>query len=158
MQKPIIIYTSTTCPYCDMAKEYFKAKGIAYEEKSTQEPEHRKKLVSLGIRGVPAIFIGEDYVVGFDQNKIEQLLMAPAASEEAKEPGEVPEGGPKEPEEKSLAPEDLERYVCSVCGYIYDPKEGDVPHGIPQGTPFAALPEDWVCPLCGVNKDSFEKA
>jgi rubredoxin len=48
------------------------------------------------------------------------------------------------------------RYVCSACGYIYDPAEGDVDNGIPAGTEFADLPEDWVCPVCGVDKDMFE--
>ncbi len=70
----IIVYTSTTCPYCDMAKEYFKTKSIPYEEKSTANPENRKKLVSMGIRGVPAIFIGENYFVGFDPVEIEKLM------------------------------------------------------------------------------------
>ena len=52
----------------------------------------------------------------------------------------------------------MEKYQCSVCGYIYDPAEGDANGGIAPGTAFEALPEDWVCPLCGVGKDMFEKA
>jgi rubredoxin len=51
----------------------------------------------------------------------------------------------------------MDKYVCTVCGYIYDPAEGDSESGIPAGTPFEKLPEDWVCPLCGVGKDMFEK-
>ena len=47
------------------------------------------------------------------------------------------------------------KYVCNVCGYIYDPAEGDPDNGIEAGTAFEALPEDWVCPLCGVGKDDF---
>lgn len=46
---------------------------------------------------------------------------------------------------------------CSVCGYVYDPKDGDPDHGAPPGTPFDKLPADWVCPICGVGKDQFEK-
>ncbi len=46
-------------------------------------------------------------------------------------------------------------YVCMVCGYIYDPSEGDPDAGIPAGTTFDALPEDWVCPVCGAGKDEF---
>lgn len=52
----------------------------------------------------------------------------------------------------------MDRYVCTVCGYIYDPAKGDPDSGIPAGTPFTDLPEDWVCPVCGVGKDQFEKA
>jgi rubredoxin len=44
-----------------------------------------------------------------------------------------------------------------VCGYIYDPIIGDPTQNIPQGTPFEKLPDDWVCPECGVGKDLFEK-
>ena len=48
------------------------------------------------------------------------------------------------------------KYVCTACGYIYDPAEGDVDNGIGAGTEFDQLPEDWVCPVCGVGKDMFE--
>jgi rubredoxin len=49
-------------------------------------------------------------------------------------------------------------YMCSVCGYEYDPEVGDPDGGIPPGTPFEAIPEDWVCPVCGATKDLFESA
>ena len=49
----------------------------------------------------------------------------------------------------------MEKWVCDVCGYIYDPEIGDPDNGIAAGTAFADLPEDWVCPLCGVGKDQF---
>jgi len=49
------------------------------------------------------------------------------------------------------------RYVCTVCGYVYDPKQGDPEAGIEPGTSFEDLPEDWVCPLCGAGKDEFEE-
>jgi len=50
----------------------------------------------------------------------------------------------------------LKKYVCSACGYIYDPEAGDPDSGIAPGTAFEDIPEDWVCPLCGVGKDMFE--
>ncbi|MBQ3069513.1 MAG: rubredoxin [Clostridia bacterium] len=50
------------------------------------------------------------------------------------------------------------KYVCDVCGYTYDPAVGDPDNGIAPGTSFEELPEDWVCPLCGVGKDMFSKA
>lgn len=51
----------------------------------------------------------------------------------------------------------MDKYVCDVCGYVYDPAEGDPSQGIEPGTRFEDLPEDWVCPDCGVSKDEFSK-
>ncbi len=47
------------------------------------------------------------------------------------------------------------KYKCLVCGYIYDPAEGDPGKNIPPGTPFEDLPDDWTCPVCGVGKEEF---
>jgi rubredoxin len=49
----------------------------------------------------------------------------------------------------------MQKYVCDVCGYVYDPETGDPDNGVAAGTAFADVPEDWVCPECGVGKDSF---
>ncbi|MCI8674332.1 MAG: rubredoxin [Lachnospiraceae bacterium] len=49
----------------------------------------------------------------------------------------------------------MKKYVCDVCGYIYDPEVGDPDQDIEPGTPFEDLPEEWECPLCGVGKDQF---
>lgn len=51
----------------------------------------------------------------------------------------------------------MEKYRCTVCGYIYEPQAGDPENGINPGTSFEDLPESWVCPECGVGKESFEK-
>ncbi len=51
----------------------------------------------------------------------------------------------------------MEKYVCTACGYVYDPIIGDPDAGIAPGTSFEDIPEDWVCPTCGVGKDMFEK-
>ena len=48
------------------------------------------------------------------------------------------------------------KYVCTVCGYVYDPAAGDSDSDIAPGTQFEAIPDDWTCPLCGVEKDQFE--
>lgn len=48
------------------------------------------------------------------------------------------------------------KFRCKVCGYIYDPEKGDPNGGIKPGIPFEELPDDWICPECGVNKDQFE--
>ena len=52
----------------------------------------------------------------------------------------------------------MKKYVCKVCGYIYDPAVGDPEHNITPGTAFEKLPEAWVCPVCGVGKAEFEPA
>lgn len=51
----------------------------------------------------------------------------------------------------------MDRYQCLACPYIYDPAEGDPDGGIAPDTAFADLPDDWVCPQCGVGKDMFER-
>jgi rubredoxin len=50
----------------------------------------------------------------------------------------------------------MKKYVCTVCGYVYNPVDGDPDAGIKPGTAFEDIPEDWVCPVCGAGKDSFE--
>jgi len=47
----------------------------------------------------------------------------------------------------------MEKYECSVCGYVYDPEKGD-----PDGGLFKDIPDDWVCPVCGLSKEMFERA
>lgn len=49
------------------------------------------------------------------------------------------------------------KWECTVCGYIYDPDQGDPEAGIALGTAFEDLPDDWICPLCGVAKDMFSE-
>lgn len=51
----------------------------------------------------------------------------------------------------------MTKYVCIACGYIYDPEIGDPDNGVDPGTSWENVPEDWVCPLCGVGKDQFEE-
>jgi rubredoxin len=51
----------------------------------------------------------------------------------------------------------MDKWECTACGYVYDPKKGDPDHGVPPGTPFDQLPADWVCPECGADKSLFEK-
>ena len=51
----------------------------------------------------------------------------------------------------------MKRWKCVICGYVYDPEEGDAESGISPGTPFEELPSDWVCPVCGAPKEQFEE-
>ena len=50
----------------------------------------------------------------------------------------------------------MKKYRCTVCGYVYDPEEGDPDSGIPPGTAFEDIPDNWSCPVCGVVKSEFE--
>ncbi|EPR35373.1 Rubredoxin domain containing protein [Alkalidesulfovibrio alkalitolerans DSM 16529] len=47
------------------------------------------------------------------------------------------------------------RYVCNICGYVYDPKEGDPDNNVAPGTEFDKVPDDWTCPVCGADKSEF---
>ncbi|MDP8213687.1 MAG: rubredoxin [Candidatus Euphemobacter frigidus] len=51
----------------------------------------------------------------------------------------------------------MEKYKCMLCGYVYDPENGDPDSGIKPGTSFEDIPDDWVCPICGAGKDQFEE-
>jgi len=51
----------------------------------------------------------------------------------------------------------MEKYVCTICGYVYDPEQGDPDNDVDPGTAFENLPDDWECPVCGASKDDFEK-
>lgn len=61
------------------------------------------------------------------------------------------------PTNKENSGGNMDRYVCSVCGYVYDPKVGDPDGGIAPGTKFEDLPDDWICPVCGAAKKAFVK-
>ncbi len=51
----------------------------------------------------------------------------------------------------------MKKYVCEICGYVYDEANGDPDNNIAPGTKWEDIPDDWVCPLCGVGKDQFAK-
>ena len=51
----------------------------------------------------------------------------------------------------------MDRYVCVICGYVYDPEQGDPDNDISPGTSFDDLPDDYECPICGAGKEDFEK-
>ncbi|MBW2646362.1 MAG: flavin reductase [Deltaproteobacteria bacterium] len=77
--------------------------------------------------------------------------------------GKAPKSAPHyiEDEEKISVKEKegnkMDKYVCTICGYVYDPAKGDPDEGIEPGTKFEDLPDDWTCPICGAGKDEFEK-
>jgi rubredoxin len=51
----------------------------------------------------------------------------------------------------------MEKWVCTICGYVYNPAEGDPDNGVDPGTAWEDVPNDWLCPVCGASKDDFEK-
>ena len=51
----------------------------------------------------------------------------------------------------------MQKWQCTICGYVYDPIEGDRENGVAGGTPFEEIPDTWACPICGARKDSFEQ-
>lgn len=51
----------------------------------------------------------------------------------------------------------MDRYVCTICGYVYDPEQGDPDNDVDPGTKWEDVPDDWECPVCGAGKDDFEK-
>jgi glutaredoxin-like YruB-family protein len=71
----VVVFSSNTCPYCVAAKEYLEEKGVSYTEKNIQKDKAAKKeLMSMGHMGVPVILIDGEEVVGFDKDKIDDLL------------------------------------------------------------------------------------
>lgn len=68
--------------------------------------------------------------------------------------GTTPKSAPSYIEKESKK---MDKYECKVCGYIYDPELGDPDGGIKPGTPFEAIPDSWVCPVCGAAKSEFKK-
>lgn len=51
----------------------------------------------------------------------------------------------------------MEKWECTVCGYVYNPELGDPDNNVDPDTPFEELPDDWTCPECGAGKDEFQK-
>ena len=73
--KDVVVYTSSTCPYCTLAKDYLKDKGVEFTEKNVStEREAREELMTKGHTGVPVIVIEGEEIVGFDKAKIDSLL------------------------------------------------------------------------------------
>lgn len=73
--KNVTIYSSNTCGYCTMAKEYLKAKGVDFVEKNiSTDAEARQHLIANGFMGVPVIYVDDQIIQGFDKARLESLL------------------------------------------------------------------------------------
>lgn len=71
--------------------------------------------------------------------------------------GSTPKTAPSYEAKAKQSDEEMAKYECLICGYVYDPEYGDPEHGIRPGTPFEKLPDDWTCPVCGASKGEFQK-
>ncbi|MCL6557929.1 MAG: rubredoxin, partial [Firmicutes bacterium] len=103
--------------------------------------------------GTHTIFIGE---LTDAKVLIEGTPMTYAYYHQVKR-GSIPKTAPTFIQKQAEVTVKMDKYVCSVCGYVYDPEAGDPENGVPPGTPFEKLPGDWTCPVCGVGKEEFEK-
>lgn len=73
--KNIVVYTSSTCPYCTMVKEYLKNKGFEYSEKNVStDVQARQELMKKGHTGVPVVYVDDTEIVGFDKAKLDEIL------------------------------------------------------------------------------------
>lgn len=97
------------------------------------------------------VFSDEEPMTYAYYHQVKKGLVPPAAPKDIKSDKKVENKQEGKKEENAM-----KKYVCGVCGYVYDPAKGDPDSGIAPGTAFEDLPEDWVCPVCGVGKDQFE--
>ncbi|MCA0385093.1 MAG: glutaredoxin family protein [Firmicutes bacterium] len=75
MSKNVVVFSSNTCGYCTMAKDYLSSKGIPYTEKNVStDIEARKELMSKGFMGVPVIYVEDEVIQGFDKARLDSLL------------------------------------------------------------------------------------
>lgn len=75
MSKDVVVYTSSTCPFCTMAKDYLKEKDVAFTEKNVQtDAVARDELMAKGYTGVPVIVVGDQELVGFDRDRLDEML------------------------------------------------------------------------------------
>ena len=132
------------------------AKGLKFKKKKAAAfgsygwSGDAPKQISEALKGCGLEVVAEPLKVLWvpDQKAIDQCRSYGEAFVKALAPQEAAPA-----EAKAAGP----KYVCSVCGYVYDPAVGDPDRGIPAGTPFEALPKDWRCPICKVPKEKFNK-
>ena len=138
-----------------------KFEGIDYKIGETQAPVvtdytlaylEARVMKKLDV-ATHTIFVGE--LVGAEVLK-EGEPMTYAYYHQVKR-GTTPKTAPSYIEKEKEAKPKMAKYECTVCGYIYDPEQGDPDSNIAPGTPFEELPDDWECPICGAAKSEFRR-
>ena len=146
-------------------RKFDKLAGVGQEKGLTGCPVVTENAVSVfeaRVRdrvdaGTHNVFIA-DVVSGRVVSDEKPMTYADYHAMKGKAPKNAPTYRGADVEEKEKKPKGegrMQKYVCNVCGYIYDPEEGDPDNGVPAGTTFEDLPDDWVCPVCGASKDEF---
>ena len=142
-------------------RETDKLKGMNYILSETKAPivtDHALAFLEVKVKqemdvGTHTIFVGE--LVGAEV--IGEGEPMTYAYYHLVKRGTTPKSAPSYHKERKEVAAKMAKYKCSVCDYVYDPELGDPEGGITPGTPFEELPDDWVCPVCGAEKDQFEK-
>lgn len=145
--------------------------------KSGREADKLKDVeVKQGVTGAPVILdyatayfeaeVVQEFDVGTHTLFIGRVLAAEVITEETcmtyeyyqqVKRGTTPKSAPSYIAKEKEATVLMDKYECSVCGYIYDPEVGDPDGGIAPGTPFEKIPDSWICPVCGAAKTEFKK-
>ena len=146
-------------------REVNKFEGIHYKLGKTKAPITLEnctgyleaRVINQISIGTHTIFIGE--VV--DAQVLSQEKVLTYEHYHYKKGGKSPKNAPtyqgNGEKKKQKEVTKMDRYVCTVCGYVYDPEKGDPDNGVAPGTKFKDVPNDWVCPICGAKKSAFKK-
>lgn len=152
-------------------REFNKFEGLKFETGETGVPlvtEHAVAVMEAKVRarldGVThTLFLGEVQMARWVKQGVPLTYAYYHEVKKGKTGKGAPTYQPQQEEKERITSRksgnskerDMQRYVCTVCGYVYDPAEGDPDNGVPAGTSFESLPPDWVCPVCGAGKDQF---
>jgi len=121
--------------------------GVLSDDEPLTYAWYREKFRMLAPRNAPT------YI---DKEKLEREAISDSSANKKQEPEKTPVAVSPAEKNPGHDPDDQEHYICAVCGYVYRPEDGDPSDGIPPGTPFSDLPEDYRCPVCNAGKDYFK--